>query len=137
MTQYVSKQQLEAAYGAEFVAQAISDTGVSLEAVLEAVHAEVDAYVGRQVQLPPSAQAVAQVRGAAMKLIAYQLYVQVPSDALTAGAAEARKFLENVAGGKVLLHTDAHEVDEGGLAAQARTKFIFSSGKRVLSTPLR
>lgn len=137
-TQYVTRQQLEAAYGSDFVAQAITDAGIELDAVLEAVHAEVDSYVGRQVQLPPSVEAVAQVRNAAMKLIAYQLYVQVPSEALTAGAAEARKFLENVAGGKVLLHTQTKSAEaEVGPCSSTRTRFVFGAAPRVLSARIR
>lgn len=137
-TQYVTREQLDAAYGTAFVEQAIADAGIALDAVLEAVHAEVDAYVGRQVQLPPTAEAQAQVRNAAMKLIAYQLYVQVPSEALTAGAAEARRYLENVASGKVLLHSQTMSAeDETESCASTRTRFIFGAAPRVLSARSR
>ena len=130
-TQYVTPEQLEALYGPHFMAEALKE-GASLEAVLDSIHSEVDAYVSKQVQMPPTSEAVAQVRPAAAKLIAHQLNVQAPSDALTASAQEARRFLENVAAGKVLLHT-APAPCEGPDPCKPRFRFAFSSAPRILS----
>ncbi len=135
-TEYVTREQLDRMYGVAFVELALTDAGVELDAVREAVHSEVDAYVSRQVQMPPTSEAVAQVRNAAAKLIAHQLYVQVPSEALTAGAGEARRYLENVAAGKVLLHT-APPADTEITPCSGAARFAFGTASRVLSTRSR
>ncbi|WP_312587234.1 phage protein Gp36 family protein [Comamonas terrigena] len=134
-TQYVTQAQLEALFGPHFVAQALQE-GMTLDTVFESIHSEVDAYVSKQVQMPPTAEAVAQVRPAAAKLIAHQLYIQTPSEALTASAQDARRFLESVASGKVLLHT-APAVCEDPATCKTGFRFAFSSAPRVLSDKSR
>lgn len=130
-TPYVTKEQLEALFGPTFVAQALQ-LGTSLETVMDSVHSEVDGYVSKQVQMPPTEEAIAQVRSNAAKLIAHQLYIQAPSEALDAAAKGARDFFRDVAAGKVLLHT-APAVCEGPGPCRAGFRFAFSSAPRILS----
>lgn len=132
-TNYITEAQLRATYGDAFIDEALANTGVALTEVLDTVHAEVDAYVARQVALPPTPEAITQLRSAVAKLVAAQLYVQAPSEAITAGAAEARKFLEGVAASRIQLHTASVQVD----ADLDDALFVFSSAKRVISTRAR
>lgn len=132
-TSYITEAQLRATYGDAFIDEALANSGVALPEVLDTVHAEVDAYVSRQIALPPTPEAITQLRSAVAKLVAAQLYVQVPSEAITAGAAEARKYLENVAASRVQLHTAPLDVD----ADLDDALFVFSSAKRVISPRAR
>lgn len=102
-TPYINREQLEALYGAGFVTQAEVDTNANIAAVIEAACAEADAYVGCQISLPPVPAAIDQVRGAVARIAACMMYSQAASDALIKGDLAARKFLDSVAAGKVLL----------------------------------
>lgn len=112
MTVYVDEKSLSDLYGQRFLDGAVR-AGISVEAVLVAVNAEVDAYVGKQVALPPSAQAISQCRSAAARLAARQLFGETASEVHIDSAAEARRFLESVAAGRVLLHVDAPVCEPG------------------------
>lgn len=102
-TPYINREQLEALYGAGFVTRAEVDTDANIAAILEAVNAEADAYVGCQVALPPVPAAIDQVRAAVARMAACMMYGQAAPEALVRADAAARKFLDNVAAGKVLL----------------------------------
>lgn len=136
-TEYLTREHLDKLYGAAFVETGLADTQADLSALLESVHAEVDAYVSKQVPMPLTPEAVAQCRPATAKLIAAMLYIQAPSEAITASAQEARRFLENVAAGKVLLHVAPASCPPEGGACQPSFRFAFGSAPRVLSNPTR
>ncbi len=112
MTVYVDEKSLSDLYGQRFLDGAVR-AGISVEAVLVAVNAEVDAYVGKQVMLPPSAQAISQCKSAAARLAARQLFGETASEVHIESATEARRFLESVAAGRVLLHVDAPTCEPG------------------------
>ncbi|EPD46317.1 MULTISPECIES: phage protein Gp36 family protein [Delftia] len=136
-TEYLTREQLDKLYGPSFVEMALSDTGADFAELLAGIHAEVDAYVSKQVAMPPHPEAVAQCRPAAAKLVAAMLYVQAPPEAITAGAQEARKFLENVATGKVQLYVAPPSCPPEGGPCMPAFRFAFSSAPRILSDPPR
>jgi phage gp36-like protein len=131
-TQYVTRAQLEAVLGVSTVNQAEEGAGLSVEAVISSQCALADAYVSKQVSLPPSAAAIEQVSPIVIEMVYVTLYASSGSEAIQKRRETAMQLLRDIGSGKCELFRDITPdnpdtpEDEGAEAA-------FGSNKRLAS----
>lgn len=133
-TPYLDRARLDALLGAGVVSVAEADAGANVDAVIAAMCAMADGYVGKQVALPPSAQAIEQVAPLVAELVYAALYASGGGETAIKRRSEALKALRDIAAGTLALHvepvaddpnTDEDESAAGGAA--------FGSAKRLAS----
>jgi len=118
-TAYIALQDLHQIFGEASVSKAVTQTATDIEPFLASINAEVDAYVGAAVPLPPTPAAIAVVRSAVADLARYRLNRDAASELMRTRAEDAIKFLQLIAARKLALPGPADDpdtpADESGL----------------------
>lgn len=141
-TQFLTPAQLDAIYGASQVANAHSQTDAEVQSIIDAVNANVDgrARSGYAQAGYPNAwsaeipvAAISMLRKPAAALAFQLLYGQSSPEALVTAAAQAERYLDAVAQGKVLLPPLPAIVDDPETPEdESATGAAFGSAPRLM-----
>lgn len=132
-TQYLTRAQLEALLGTKILIQAEQQMQANVQAVLDACSAEADGYVGKQVTLPLTETATAQVAPIVAELVLARLHASGANELIQKRGDAALRKLRDIAGGLFVLH-QAEQVDDPNTAEdESLGGAAFGSAVRVLT----
>lgn len=137
-TPYITNRaHLEQVLGTAIVAQAVQVLGLAdVQPVIDAQNALADGYVGKQVPLPPTAEAAAQVAPVVAELVLCALYVNNPSEVWQRRRDNAMRTLRDISTGAFKLHVPP-VVDNPATPEDESSAAACGSSSRLIAGVLR